>query len=155
MNLKYFEWVIKQLNVRMHDPSNEILHNSCGCEKKAPPKIQTCWDLNPDLCDKTAVQHSNQCMSDIVGAVHAWCAGTSAWVLVQNGGTWYVTVYILVTPAIFKLSREYKIMDFPRTNINSMKTETWTQLFDGRLALNPGLNLTLVSFSCVQKHFLG
>ena len=29
------------------------------------------------------------------------------------------------------------------------------QLFEGRLALNPGLNLTLVSFSCVQKHFLG
>ena len=31
---------------------------------------------------------------------------------------------------------------------------TWAQLFKGRLALNPGLNLTLVSFSCVQKHFL-
>ena len=29
------------------------------------------------------------------------------------------------------------------------------QLFEGRLTLNPGLNLTLVSFSCVQKHFLG
>ena len=29
------------------------------------------------------------------------------------------------------------------------------QLFEGRLALNPGLNLTLVSFSCAQKHFLG
>ena len=29
------------------------------------------------------------------------------------------------------------------------------QLFEGRLALNPGLNLTRVSFSCVQKHFLG
>ena len=28
------------------------------------------------------------------------------------------------------------------------------QLFEGRLALNPGLNLTWVSFSCVQKHFL-
>ena len=27
-------------------------------------------------------------------------------------------------------------------------------LFKGRLALNPGLNLTRVSFSCVQKHFL-
>ena len=92
----------------------------------SPPKIQTCWDANPDLCDKTAVQHSNQCMSDIVGAVHTWCAGTSAWVLVQNG-TWYVIVYILV-PAIFKLSREYKIMDFPRTNRNSMKPETWCWL---------------------------
>ena len=29
------------------------------------------------------------------------------------------------------------------------------QLFEGRLALNPGLTLTLVSFSCAQKHFLG
>jgi len=28
-------------------------------------------------------------------------------------------------------------------------------LFEGRLALNPGLNLTPVSFSFVQKHFLG
>ena len=31
---------------------------------------------------------------------------------------------------------------------------TWAQLFKGRLALNLGLNLTWVSFSCVQKHFL-
>ena len=29
------------------------------------------------------------------------------------------------------------------------------QLFEGRLALNPGLKLTPVSFSCFQKHFLG
>ena len=29
------------------------------------------------------------------------------------------------------------------------------QMFEGRLALNPGLNLTRVSLSCVQKHFLG
>ena len=29
------------------------------------------------------------------------------------------------------------------------------QVFKGRLALNPRLNLTLVSFSYVQKHFLG
>ena len=27
--------------------------------------------------------------------------------------------------------------------------------FEGRLALNPELNLTRVSFSCVQMHFLG
>ena len=33
--------------------------------------------------------------------------------------------------------------------------ESGAQLFEGRLALNPGLNLTRVSFSCVQKHFLG
>ena len=29
------------------------------------------------------------------------------------------------------------------------------QLFERRLAFNPGLNLTQVSFSFVQKHFLG
>ena len=36
--------------------------------------------------------------------------------------------------------------------------ENWitrAQLFEGRLALNPGLKLTQVSFSCVQKHFVG
>ena len=31
--------------------------------------------------------------------------------------------------------------------------ETRAQLFEGRLNLNPGLNLTLLSFSCVQKYF--
>ena len=31
---------------------------------------------------------------------------------------------------------------------------SWAQLFEGRLALNPELNLTGVSFSCVLKHFL-
>ena len=31
----------------------------------------------------------------------------------------------------------------------------WAQLFEGRLALNLGLNLTRVSFSFIQKHFLG
>ena len=31
---------------------------------------------------------------------------------------------------------------------------TTAQLFKGRLGLNLGLNLTRVSFSCVQKHFL-
>ena len=31
---------------------------------------------------------------------------------------------------------------------------TCTQLFEGRLALNPGLNLTQLSFSFVRKHFL-
>ena len=38
----------------------------------------------------------------------------------------------------------------------SQKTvNTWAHLFEGRLALNPGLNLTRVSFSYVQKLFLG
>ena len=31
----------------------------------------------------------------------------------------------------------------------------WARLFEGRLTLNLGLNLTRVSFSCAQKHFLG
>ena len=35
------------------------------------------------------------------------------------------------------------------------KKTFWAQLFEGRLVLNPGLNLTRVSLSCVQKHFLG
>ena len=40
--------------------------------------------------------------------------------------------------------------------VNRGKCSTiWrAQLLEGRLALNPGLNLTQVSFSCVQKHFL-
>ena len=29
------------------------------------------------------------------------------------------------------------------------------QLFERRLVINPGLKLTQVPFSCVQKHFLG
>ena len=32
---------------------------------------------------------------------------------------------------------------------------SWAQLFEDRLALNPGLNLTRVSFSGVLKQFLG
>ena len=32
---------------------------------------------------------------------------------------------------------------------------TPAELFEGRLGLNPHLNLTWVSFSCVPKHFLG
>ena len=31
----------------------------------------------------------------------------------------------------------------------------WAQLFEGRLALNPGLNLTWMSFSFVKAHFVG
>ena len=40
-----------------------------------------------------------------------------------------------------------------RTSV--IQTKHQGQLFEGRLALNPRLNLTLVSFSFVQKHFLG
>ena len=46
----------------------------------------------------------------------------------------------------------------PRYEENRLITSgklLWAQLFEGRLALNPRLNLTRVSFYCVQKHFLG
>ena len=41
------------------------------------------------------------------------------------------------------------------TSAGRRTIQFWAQLFEGRLALNPGLNLTRVSFSFVQKHFLG
>ena len=37
----------------------------------------------------------------------------------------------------------------------TIRLATWAQLFEGRLTLNPELNLTRVSFSFVQKNFLG
>ena len=42
-----------------------------------------------------------------------------------------------------------------RCDYKSEKTVRGAQLFEGRIALKPGLNLTLVSISCVQKHCLG
>ena len=39
--------------------------------------------------------------------------------------------------------------------LHQRTANSWSQLFEGRLALNPGLNLTLVSLSCVQTYFLG
>ena len=43
------------------------------------------------------------------------------------------------------------------TSLSPLKPylEYRAQLFEGRLALNPGLNLIRLSFSCVQKYFLG
>ena len=43
------------------------------------------------------------------------------------------------------------------TSLSPLKLylENRAQLLEGRLALNPGLNLIRVSFSCVQKYFLG
>ena len=35
----------------------------------------------------------------------------------------------------------------------ALKTNTWAQLFEGRLALNPGLNLTLVFFLVFKSIF--
>ena len=39
-----------------------------------------------------------------------------------------------------------------RAHVTMLVIIIGAQLFEGRLALNLGLNLTLVSFSCVQKH---
>ena len=43
----------------------------------------------------------------------------------------------------------------PRQVTGRSTIQFWAQLFEGRLPLNPGLNLARVSFSFVQKHFLG
>ena len=50
-----------------------------------------------------------------------------------------------------------KVSDSPnkRKLLENEGTNSRAQLLEGRLALNPGLNLTRVSFSFVQKHFLG
>ena len=45
-------------------------------------------------------------------------------------------------------------------NLTSRRSQKYSlmiraQLFESRLALNLGLNLTLVCSSCVQEHFLG
>ena len=47
--------------------------------------------------------------------------------------------------------------DFTSGNLNktSVREKSRAQLLEGRLSLNPGLNLTQVSFSYVQKLFLG
>ena len=57
-------------------------------------------------------------------------------------------------------SKPKKTADILRRNQQSSikMTDVWgtsAQLFQGRLAVNPGLNLTRVSFSFVQKHLLG
>ena len=49
---------------------------------------------------------------------------------------------------------------FPLTEKNSrpshfFEEKPWAQLFEGRSALTPRLNSTLISFPFVQKHFLG
>ena len=55
---------------------------------------------------------------------------------------------ILYTPSVFSWAKSLPL-------ILKISSTYRTQLFEGRLALDPGLNLTRISFSCVQKHFLG
>ena len=51
--------------------------------------------------------------------------------------------------------RDLPTLSYTSTNEIPSLSYTWAQLFGGRLVLNPGLNLTRVSISLVQKHFLG
>ena len=51
---------------------------------------------------------------------------------------------------IVSLTLIRRVMIYPMDN-----AITWAQLFEGRLALNPGLNFTRASISFVQKPFLG
>ena len=52
------------------------------------------------------------------------------------------------------LARRVVSLDKELYSANSLSSPR-AQLFEGRLALNPGLNLTRAFLSCVQKHFLG
>ena len=69
------------------------------------------------------------------------------------------TEFILYRAKMSLIDADYRtdMSDIRAQFFNSKLLEilAWAQLFEGRLALNPGLNLTRVSFSCVQKHFLG
>ena len=47
-------------------------------------------------------------------------------------------------------------LNFDKTGNKHMQLvlqNCWAQMFEGRLVLNPGLNLTRVSLFCVQKPF--
>ena len=60
-------------------------------------------------------------------------------------------------PRVFSLgfaARGFGLRPTPKIPAAGEKN-LWAQLFESRLALNLGLNLTRVSSSCVQKHFLG
>ena len=46
-------------------------------------------------------------------------------------------------------------MQYFLVEIGVTRVLPWAQLLEGRLALNPGLNLTRVSFCRVQKHLPG
>ena len=50
--------------------------------------------------------------------------------------------------------KNFIIVQFPAYMLQ-VEIKFRAQLFEGRLVLNPGLNLTRVSFRCVQKHLPG
>ena len=47
------------------------------------------------------------------------------------------------------------VQNITSPELHHLRYANWARLFKGRLALKLRLNLTRVSFSCVQKHFLG
>ena len=49
----------------------------------------------------------------------------------------------------------FELSGIKRNDKRRAGINTRAQLLESRLALNPGLNLTRVSFSGVQKHFVG
>ena len=53
--------------------------------------------------------------------------------------------FVVVSSVLHRVIQIFSVISF----------NTRAQLFEGRLELNPGLNLTRVSLSCVQKHCLG
>jgi len=65
------------------------------------------------------------------------------------------SLYTDVVYVFFLDNRRVRESEPARSNERARVQSTRAQLFEGRLALNLGLNLTWVSLSCVQKHFLG
>ena len=64
---------------------------------------------------------------------------------------WNICFWTVISSMYWKLRKG----NYFYCNQTSAVLSTYAQLFEGRLGLNPKLNLTWVSFSFVQKHFLG
>ena len=71
-----------------------------------------------------------------------------------RGGKWVSGVVTEVLGSRQYIVR-WQVICGNETHRPAVETPYRAQLFEDRLALNPGLNLTRVSFSFVQKHFLG
>ena len=71
-----------------------------------------------------------------------------------RGGKWVSGVVTEVLGSRHYIVR-WQVICGNETHRPAVETPYRAQLFEDRLALNPGLNLTRVSFSYAQKHFLG
>ena len=92
------------------------------------------------------------------GSVHHY---SSSFLLLDSNGNdiyFYSNPYVLLRRvswlAIEETFHLWRVAKLP-WRCRAINVSSWAQLFEGRLALYPGLNLTSVSFSFVQKHFLG